>query len=143
MRFFDNHEEQAFERTGRRSTNGPNIMVSRTTRQSFTVCLDALTKLSNVLTEIGKESLLSMIVFNSLTILSVEGFFSGMRADRDMPTVVEYPHNMSTIRDQDPPNITSRPKKKHDGIVIPRVEENVLKDFARQYGKGMRELNVT
>lgn len=58
VRFFDNHEEQAFEQTGRRSMNGPDMTVSRTTRQSFTVCLDALTKLSNVLNEIGKESLL-------------------------------------------------------------------------------------
>ena len=123
-----------------------------------------------MLNKIGKESLLSNIIFNSLTTLSIKGFFSGIRADHDMPTVVEYAYKRARcvqdniiriyqknfsyfigpssyylkkiIKVQDPPNMANRRKKKHDGIVIPKAEEEVLKDFARENGKGVRQLNV-
>ena len=80
--FFNDHEEQAFARTGKRNTNGPDMTVSRRTRQSFTIVLESVTNVSNVLTEVGQEDLLEEVKFGSLTTLSVEGFFKGMRADQ-------------------------------------------------------------
>lgn len=88
--FFSEQEQQAFERTGKLNTNGPDMTVARCTRQSFQIVLDSLTCFSNTLTEVGKENLLDRICFESLTTLSVECFFKAMRADHDMPTVAGY-----------------------------------------------------
>ena len=39
--FFSAHEQQVLERTGKRSTNGPEMTVPRTTQQSFHIALDS------------------------------------------------------------------------------------------------------
>ena len=88
--FFSEQEQQAFERTGKLNTNGPDMTVARCTRQSFQIVLDSLTSLSNTLTEIGMDHLLDSIRFESLTTLGVECFFKAMRADHDMPTIAGY-----------------------------------------------------
>ncbi|XP_044168345.1 uncharacterized protein LOC122952543 [Acropora millepora] len=88
--FLSNHEQEALERTGKRNTNGPDLAIPRATRQSFVIALESLTSLANTMTEIGQEHLLDKICFESLTTLSVECFFKGMRADHDMPTVTIY-----------------------------------------------------
>ena len=88
--FFQQHEEYALDRTGKRNTNGPDMTISRTTRQSFVIALESITNVVNTFSEIGKEDLLNLIDFESLTTLAVESFFKGMRADHDMPTVLQY-----------------------------------------------------
>ena len=88
--FLSSHEQEALERTGKRNTNGPDLAIPRATRQSFVIALKALTSLANTMTEIGQEHLLDKICFESLTTLSVECFFKGMRADHDLPTVTNY-----------------------------------------------------
>ena len=87
---FSEQEQQAFERTGKLNTNGPDMTVARCTHQSFQIVLDSLTSLSNTLTEIGMDHLLDSIRFESLTTFGVECFFKAMRADHDMPTVAGY-----------------------------------------------------
>ena len=89
--FLNHHKHKALERTGKRNTNGPDFAIPRATRQSFLIVLESLTSLANTLTEIGHEHLLYRIFFESMTILIVEWFFKGMRADHDMPTVANYP----------------------------------------------------
>ena len=89
--FLNHHEHKALERTGKQNTNGPDFTIPRATRQSFLIVLESLTSLANTLTEIGHELLLYRIFFESMTILIVEWFFKGMRADHDMPTVANYP----------------------------------------------------
>lgn len=103
--FFQQQEEYAFKRTGKRNTNGPGMTISRTTRQPFVIALESLTNVVNTLTEIGKEDLLDSIDFESLTTLSVESFFKGMRADHDMPTVLQYGYRRARCvpRDEDLP----------------------------------------
>ncbi|EDO46508.1 predicted protein [Nematostella vectensis] len=99
--FFARQEQEAFERTGKRNTNGPDMTVPRCTRQSFRIVLDSLTSLSNTLTEIGKDGLLDRINFASLTTLSVECFFKAMRADHDMPTVAGYANRRARCVEDD------------------------------------------
>ena len=82
--FLNRHEHNALERTGKRNTNDPDLTVPRATRQSFLIVLESLTSLANTLTEIGHGHLLDRICFESMTTLSVECFFKGMR-DHDMP----------------------------------------------------------
>ena len=89
--FLNHHEHKALERTGKQNTNGPDFAIPRATKQSFLIVLESLTSLANTLTEIGHELLLYRIFFESMTILIVEWFFKGMRADHDMPTVANYP----------------------------------------------------
>lgn len=69
--FFSSHEQEALERTGKRNTNGPDMTIPRTTRQSFQIVLDSLTSLVNTLTEIGQEQLLNSICFDSMTTLDM------------------------------------------------------------------------
>ena len=59
------HEKYAFERTGN-ETNGPDITISRTTRQSFVIALEYLTSLFNSIREIGMENLGSIQVSGEL-----------------------------------------------------------------------------
>ena len=62
------------------------MTISRTTRQSFVIALDFLTNLVNTLT-----AKLERMSFESMTTPSVESFFNKrMRADNDMPTVLQY-----------------------------------------------------
>ena len=88
--FFQQHEEYAFGRTGKGNTNGSDMTISRTTRQSFVIALESITNVVNTFSEIGKEDLLNLIDFESLPTLAVESFFKGMRADHDMPTVLQH-----------------------------------------------------
>ena len=88
--FLNHHEHEALERTGKRNTNGPDLTIPRATRPSFLIVLESLTSLANTLTEIGHEHILDRICFESMTTLSVECFFKGMRADHDMPTMDNY-----------------------------------------------------
>ena len=171
--FFQQHEEYAFDRTGKRNTNGPDMTISRTTRQFFVIALESITNVVNTFSEIGKEDLLNLIDFESLTTLAVESFFKGMRADHDMPTVLQYRYkrtrcvqdNMMRIYQKhfsyftcpnsfyperiinsDPPDFGLRQTKQmatHEGnqeLTKEDVEE--LKDFAREYGRGVRQDNV-
>ena len=78
--FFASHEEYAFKRTGKRNTNGPDMTISRTTRQSFVIALESLASLVNTIREIGMEYLLDGIQFESLTTLAVESFFKLFQA---------------------------------------------------------------
>ena len=64
--FFSAHEQEALERTRKRSTNGPDMTVPRTTRQSFRIALDSLTSLVNIMTEIGQDHLLNDICAKQL-----------------------------------------------------------------------------
>ena len=89
--FLNHHEHKALERTGKRNTNGPDLTIPQITRQSFLIVLESLTSLANTLTEIGHVHLLYRIFFESMTTLSVECFFKGIRVDHDMPTVANYP----------------------------------------------------
>ena len=41
--FLARHEKHAFERTGKRNTNGPDIRISWTTRQSLVIAPEPLT----------------------------------------------------------------------------------------------------
>ena len=72
------------------NANGPDLAIPRATIQSFVIALESLTSLANTMKKIGQEHLLDKICFESLTTLSVECFFKGMRADHDMPTVTNY-----------------------------------------------------
>ena len=72
--FFSGQEEEAKIRTGKLNTNGPDMTVLTTTRQSFVIAPDSLTTLANTLTEIGHEELINPIRFTSMTTLSVESF---------------------------------------------------------------------
>ncbi|XP_048578209.1 uncharacterized protein LOC125559931 [Nematostella vectensis] len=94
--FLLDHEEKAKE-----STNGPDMTIPRCTRQSFQIALDSLTSLANTLTEIGEERVLEEIRFASLTTLSVECIFKAMRADYDMPTMVEYAYRRARCVEDD------------------------------------------
>ena len=51
--FLNHHEHKALERTGKRNTNGPDLTIPQTTRQSFLIVLESVTSLANTLTEIG------------------------------------------------------------------------------------------
>ena len=127
------------------------------------------------MTEIGQEHLLDKICFESLTTLSVECFFKGMRADHDMPTVTNYAYRRAhcvqdgmlciyqgefsyftgpnsfypeKIIKGEPPNIKKRPNKQSaitDGTGSKeedRRREAVMREFVREYGKGVRQENV-
>ncbi|KAJ7377706.1 hypothetical protein OS493_027268 [Desmophyllum pertusum] len=71
---FSSHEQEALEKTGKRNTNGPDMTIPWTTRQSFQIVLDSPTNLVNTLTEIGQDRLLNGICFESMTTLGVECF---------------------------------------------------------------------
>ena len=107
--FFSAHEQEALERTRKRSTNGPDMTVPRTTRQSFRIALDSLTSLVNIMTEIGQDHLLNDICFESMTTLGVECFFKGMRADHDMPTVTGYAYRRARSVEDDMLRIYQKP----------------------------------
>ena len=51
--FLSSHEQEALERTEKRNTNGPDLAIPRSTRQSFVIGLESLTSLANTMTEIG------------------------------------------------------------------------------------------
>ncbi|XP_032226091.2 uncharacterized protein LOC116609369 [Nematostella vectensis] len=173
--FLLDHEEKAKERTGKLSTNGPDMTIPRCTRQSFQIALDSLTSLANTLTEIGEERVLEEIRFASLTTLSVECFFKAMRSDHDMPTIVEYVYRRAhcveddmlrnyqkhftyftgpnsfypeKIISGDPPSLMQRPSKKTqtkegtgDETEDRRLAET-MREFTREYGRGVRQANV-
>lgn len=158
--FFSSHEQEALERTGKRNTNGPDMTIPRTTRQSFQIVLDSLM-------EIGQDRLLNSICFESMTTLGVECFFKGMRADHGMPTAVGYAYRrarcveddmlriyqkhfsfftgpnsyyLEKIIKSDPPNIKSRTNKQA-GICEGtgnkkenKRREDTMRDFVREYG---------
>jgi len=50
----------------------------------------SLTRLENLLSELGAEDLLAQIRLSALVTLMVENFFSLMRQDDPMPTQLEY-----------------------------------------------------
>lgn len=88
--FLSNHEQEAMERTEKRNTNGPDMTIPRTTRRSFVIALESLTRLANTLTEIRHDHLLNKICLERMTTLNIACFLEGMRADYDMPTVANY-----------------------------------------------------
>ena len=145
--FLSNHEQEELERTVKRNTNGPDLTILRATWQSFVIALESLTSLANTMTENGLDHFLDKICFEILTTLSVECFFKGMRADRDMPTVTNFAHrSQSSLRrgrhaaylpttSQLSP--MERKVKKKDGR-----REAVVREFVREYRKGVRQRNV-
>ncbi|XP_048584560.1 uncharacterized protein LOC125567864 [Nematostella vectensis] len=151
------------------------MTIPRCTRQSFQIALDSLTSLANTLTEIGEERVLEEIRFASLTTLSVECFFKAMRADHDMPTMVEYAYGRARcveddmlriyqkhftyftgpnsfypekIISGDPPSLMQRPSKKtqtKEGTgdeTEDRRRAETMREFTREYGRGVRQANV-
>ena len=59
---FARHEKHAFQRTGKRNTNGPDMTIPLTTRQSLVgIALESLTSLFNTIREIDIENLLDGI----------------------------------------------------------------------------------
>ena len=54
--FLNHHKHKALK--SKRNTNGPDLTIPQTTRQSFLIVLESLTSLANTLTEIGHEHLL-------------------------------------------------------------------------------------
>ena len=49
--FLSNHEQEAMERTRKRSTNGSDMTIPRATRKSFVIAFESLTSLANTRTE--------------------------------------------------------------------------------------------
>ena len=45
--FLQQHEEYAFDRTAKRNTSGPDMTISRTTRQSLVIALESITNVVN------------------------------------------------------------------------------------------------
>ena len=93
--FLSNHKQEALERMGKRKTNGPNMTMPRSTRQSFLIVLESLTSFTNTLTKIEHGHLLGRICFESMTTLGVECYFKGMRAD--LTTLTEERAAWNTI----------------------------------------------
>ena len=146
------------------------MTIPRCTKQSFLIVLEWLTSLTNTLTEIGHGHLLDRIFFESMTTLDVECYFKGMRADHDLPTVAHYVYRRAahlsegflifywtqfilsgenyqrwTPKHQDATTqqsaITegrnSSGSKEED-----TMRETVMREFAEEYGRGVRQENV-
>ena len=145
------------------------MTILRCTRQSFLIVLEWLTSLTNTLTEIGHGHLLDRIFFESMTTLDVECYFKGMRADHDLPTVAHYVYRRARIYQKDfsyftgpnsfypekiikgePSNIKTRPpssqqtegRNSSGSKEENTMRENVMREFAGEYGRGVRQENV-
>ncbi|CAH3162732.1 unnamed protein product [Porites lobata] len=146
--FLSNHEQEALEGTGKRNTNGPDMTIPRCTRQSFLIVLESLTSLTNTLAEIGHSHLLDRICFESMTTLGVECYSKGMRADHDMSTISHISLGPIHIIKGEPPNIKTRPNKLSaitEGTGSKEEDtrrETVMREFAKEYGRGVRQENV-
>ena len=90
VEFFMNWGEQTRQRTSRTATQGPDQVLPYVTRRSFEMMHSSLTRLENLLPELGAEDLLTQIRLSALVTLMVENFFSLMRQDDPMPTQLEY-----------------------------------------------------
>ena len=169
--FLSNHEQKALERTGKRNTNGPDMIIPQCTRQSLLIVLESLPRLTNKVTEIGHSHLLDRICFESMTTLGMECYFKGMRADHDMPKVANYTYrraryvedvedDMLRVYQKDfsyftrpnsfqTPNIKARPNKQPaitEGTGSKeedtRCRETAMREFAREYGRSVKRENV-
>ena len=90
VEFFMNWGEQTRQRTSRTGTQGPDQVLPYVTRRSFEMMHSSLTRLENLLSELGAEDLLTQIRLSALVTLMVENVFSLMRQDDPMPTQLEY-----------------------------------------------------
>ena len=81
---------QTKERTDRTSTQGPDQVLPYATRRSFEMMHNSLTRLQNLVAELGAEVLIDEVRLSALVTLMVENFFSIRRQDDPMPTQLEY-----------------------------------------------------
>ncbi|PFX14303.1 hypothetical protein AWC38_SpisGene21552 [Stylophora pistillata] len=83
-------DEQTRQRTTRTATQGPDQVLSYTTRRSMEMMRGSLSRLQNFLSELGAKDLLAQIRLSALVTLMVENLFSLMRQEDPMPTQLEY-----------------------------------------------------
>lgn len=160
---------QTRERTGRTSTQGPDQVLPYATRRSFEMMHSSLTRLQNLLAELGAEDLIDEVRLSALVTLMVENFFSIMRQDDPMPTQLEYGiRRAACVRELEKkmyrghfhyftgpksyyPNkvMNSAPPPKppvslvEDGIARLTLDETrELRDFATSLGRSVRQHSV-
>ena len=89
--FMKDVERQAYFRTGRRCPQGPDLALSKPTRDAFKMLHSLFEKTNSFFSENDLQHIAKDICFPSFTTLHVEHFFAGMRTpSRPTPDMHDY-----------------------------------------------------
>lgn len=89
--FMKDVERQAYFRTGRRCPQGPDLALSKPTRDAFKMLHSSFEKTNSFFSENDLQHIAKDICFPSFTTLHVEHFFAGMRTpSRPTPDMHDY-----------------------------------------------------
>ncbi|CAH3164136.1 unnamed protein product [Porites lobata] len=145
--FLSNHEQEALERTGKRNTNGPDMTIPRCTRQ---ICFESMTTL-------GMECYFKgMRADHDMPTVANYAYRRVRCVEDDILRIYQKDFSYFTgpnsyypekIIKGEPSNIKTRPNKLSaitEGTGSKEEDtrrETVMREFAKEYGRGVRQEN--
>ena len=154
-------ERQAYFRTGRRCPQGPDLALSKPTRDPFKMLHSSVEKTKSFFSENDLPHNAQDICFPSFTTLHVEHFFAGMRSSCRPSCIVEsvqkiYHSSFSmytgpqshyterTINKREPEWLYDRAKLREEHLEKDdlREEASELRLFGKEFGQGVQQQRV-